>query len=283
MQNKDNIISQIRLAIKKSEILMAKHNPATEEGSSFIEYHRRHIAELEYRIKELEGEVLQPAYDDGKYASSTDKAALDMLRVFYYERFKKEPNISRKVVCGPMFRDPTLNILVNKYSIIDEYPFVIMFSDDYPEHTSDDKLSISIEVPYGVLPEEENEDHLRFLLGLIKLYSGETVNLVLSDWDYRTILSYIGISDLRPYSIRDQAYIDFFDRLCDNMTRNIIHVGESMQVGVSQEALELVQRKYIDIHAMTIVKRGNLGISMEELKDRNQKIKSRILNISSKL
>ena len=56
-----------------------------------------------------------------------------------------------------------------------------MFSANYPNHQSDDTKSISVELPFEILSKEENEEYLKCMLELIRIYSGDSVNLVLGN------------------------------------------------------------------------------------------------------
>ncbi len=85
MQKIESIIEQIKQGIKRQEMFIARENPETEEGLKNIEFYRCKMAELEYRIKELEekkkgnSSIITPKYGDGKYASDSYKETFDIL------------------------------------------------------------------------------------------------------------------------------------------------------------------------------------------------------------
>ena len=71
------------------------------------------------------------------------------------------------------------------------------------------------------------------MLELIKIYSGNNVNLVLGNGvSTRGMLSFIADNELSVYPVKDLGYYDFFNRLCDNNIRNIIYIGDSMKKGI---------------------------------------------------
>lgn len=290
MQKFDNIIKQIKQGIKRQEMFIARENSETEEGCKNIEFYRSKIAELEYRISELEEKkkgntsILRPEYGDGKYASDEYKEAFDMLRVCYYNYFHHDPIFIPVPKWSVMFYDPTLYLPVDTYLVKGKIPFQIMFSDNYPDHKFDSSKSISIELPFEVLSKKENEEYLRCMLELIKLYSGDGVNFVLGNGiSTRGHLSYIAETDffMYPSLSRDENYYEFFDRLCDNNIRNIIHIGDSMQKEVKSEAIEKVQKEIIDNDERLTAKASE--VTDEELEQSNEKIKQRILSINSHL
>lgn len=287
MKNIDNIIEQVKQGIKRQEMFIARENPETEEGCKNIELYRRKIAELEYRIQELEERkrddlsILIPKYSDGKYASEHYKEAFDMLRVCYYNYFRQDPNFSPVPKRDMMFYDPTLFMPVDTYLIKGKIPFQIMFSANYPAHKADPTKSISIELPFEVFSKEENEEYLRCMLELIKIYSGDGINLVLGNGSStRGTLSYIADEDLSISSMKKKDYYDFFARLCDNNVRNIIYIGDSMKQGVKQDVIDKVQTDIIDLHKRLITRDG---MSEEELEKANEKVKRRIFSIKNQL
>ena len=58
MKNIDCIIEQIKEGIKLQKILITRENPETEIGYKNIELYKCKIAELEYRIKELDAKKI---------------------------------------------------------------------------------------------------------------------------------------------------------------------------------------------------------------------------------
>jgi len=287
MQKIDNIIEQVKQGIKRQEMFIVRENPETEEGKKNIEFYRCKIAELEYRIKELEekkkgtSSILVPKYDDGKYAANSYKESFDMLRVWYYNHFHQEPIFSPVPKWNMMFYDPTLWMPVNTYSIKGKIPFQLMLSANYPNHKFDNTKSISIELPFDVLSKEENEESLRCMLELIKIYSGDNVNLVLGNGvSTRGMLSFIADKELAVYLGKEFGYYDFFDRLCDNNVRNVIYIGDSMKKGVKSETINKVQNEIIDLHKKFT---ANEVMTEEELEKSNEKIKQRILSINKHL
>lgn len=284
MQKIDNIIEQVKQGIKRQEMLIARENFETEEGRKNIEFYRCKIAELEYRIKELEekkkgnSSILTPKYGDGKYAANSYKEAFDMLRVWYCNHFHQDPSFSPVPKWDMMFYDPTLWMPVNTYLVKGKIPFQIMFSANYPNHKSDDTKSISVELPFEILSKEENKEYLRCMLELIRIYSGDSVNLVLGNGvSTRGMLSFIADRDLAMYSREKKDYYEFFDRLCDNNVRNIIYIGDSMKKGVKSETIDKVQSEIVDLHKRLT---ANEVMTEEELEQSNEKIKKRILSIN---
>ncbi|MCI8394108.1 MAG: hypothetical protein HFH86_01325 [Bacilli bacterium] len=250
MQKIDNIIEQVKQGIQRQEMFIARENPETEDGRKNIEFYRCKIAELEYRIKELE--------EKKKETSSILVPKWDM-----------------------MFYDPTLWMPVNTYLVKGKVPFQLMLSANYPNYKSNNTKSISIELPFDILLKEENEEYLRYMLELIKIYSGDNVNLVLGNGvSTRGMLSFIADKELSVYSAKELGYYDFFDRLCDNNVRNIIYVGDSMKKGIKSETVDKVQSEIIDFHKKLT---ANEVMSEEELEKSNEKIKQRILSISKHL
>lgn len=76
-----------------------------------------------------------------------------------------------------------------------------------------------------VLAKEENEEYLRCMLELIRTYAKDDANLVFTNGICtRGTLSFIADRDISMYSGPENAYYDFFDGLCDNNVRNIIHI-----------------------------------------------------------
>lgn len=286
MQKIDNIIEQVKQGIKRQEIFIARENPETEKGKKNIEAYRCKIAELEYRIKELEekkeaSSILAPKYGDGKYAANSYKESFDMLRVWYYNHFHQDPSFSPVPKRDMMFYDPTLWMPVNTYLVKGKIPFKLMLSNNYPNYKSDNTKSISIELPFDILSKEENEEYLRCMLELIKIYSKDNVNLVLGNGiSTLEMLSFISDKELSVYHEKDFGYYDFFDRLCDNNVRNIIYIGDSMKKGVKHETIDKVQNEIINLHKKYI---ANEIMTEEELEKSNEKIKQRILSINKHL
>lgn len=287
MQKIDDIIEQVKQGIKRQEMFIARENPETEEGRKNIEFFKYKIAELEYRVIELEEKkkgnlsILTPKYGDGKYATDSYKEAFDMLRVLYYNHFHQDLSFSPVPKRSMMFFDPTLWMPVDTYLVKGKIPFQIMFSSNYPNYKSDNTKSISIELPFEVLSKEENEEYLRCLLELIRIYSGDYVNLVLGNGvSTRGMLSFIADSDLLMASSKEMGYYDFFDRLCDNNVRNIIYIGDSMKKGVKAETIDKVQSEIVDSHKRLT---ANEVMSEVELEKSNEKIKKRILSINNHL
>lgn len=287
MQKIDNIIEQVKQGIQRQEMFIARENPETEDGRKNIEFYRCKIAELEYRIKELEekkkgtSSILVPKYGDGKYATDSYKESIDMLRVWYYNHFHQDPSFSPVPKWNMMFYDPTLWMPVNTYLVKGKIPFRLMLSANYPNYKSNNTKSISIELPFDILLKEENEEYLRYMLELIKIYSGDNVNLVLGNGvSTRGMLSFIADKKLSVYSAKELGYYDFFDRLCDNNVRNIIYIGDSMKKGIKSEIVDKVQSEIIDFHKKLT---ASEVMNEEELEKSNEKIKQRILSINKHL
>lgn len=283
MEKTDVIIEQVKAGIKQQEMLISRENQETEKGKKNIKLYQSKIAELEYRIKELEEKkkgvsILVPQYGDGKYASNDYKESFDMLRVWYYNHFHQDPSFSPVPKWKMMFYDPTLWIPVNTYLIKGKISFQLMLTGNYPNHEPDNKKSISIELPFDILSKKENEEYLDYMLELIKIYSGDTVNLVLGDGiSSRGMISFISDQNFSMYSVRDFNYYDFFDRLCDNNVHNIIYIGDSMKKEVKPETINKVQREIVDVHKRIIASKAT---SLEELEQSNERIIKRILSIN---
>lgn len=119
------------------------------------------------------------------------------------------------------------------------------------------------------------------MLELIKIYSGDNVNLVLGNGvSTRGMLSFIADKELAVYLGKEFGYYDFFDRLCDNNVRNVIYIGDSMKKGVKSETINKVQNEIIDLHKKFT---ANEVMTEEELEKSNEKIKQRILSINKHL
>ncbi len=287
MKSIDDVIDEIKQGIKRQEMLMDKINPETEIGRINIQFYKLKIRELEYRIRELEEKKkgntssLIPKYGDGKYASNKYKEAFDILRVCYYKYFYQDLSFSPVPKVNVMFYDSTLFLPVDTFLVKGKIPFQIMFRDNYPNYKSDTSKSVSIELPFEVLSKEENEKHLKCMLELIKIYSGDNVNLVFGNGiSTRATLSYIAEKEFLNRSWKRKDYYDFFDSLCDNIVRNIIYIGDSIKNGVEPEEIEKVQSEIIDMHRRLIVsKKAN----DEELQKANEKIKQRILSINNNI
>jgi len=286
MKNVDNIIKQIELAIEKYELIIHRNESIISrkkcKTEKELEYYKRKIEELKYRIKELKktnSSGLIPTYGDGKYATSSYKEAIDMLRVCYYNYFQQDPRILPVPKWDMMFYDPTLYIPVDTYLVNGKIPFYIMYSANYPEYKSDNTKSISIELPFEVLSKEENEEYLKLIIQLIKIYSGDNVNLVFGNGiSTRGTLSYIGDKNKGSCINNEDWYYNFFYELCDNNVRNIIYIGESIRKGVKSETIDKVQREIIDIHKRLTASKL---MTQEELEESNERIKKRILSISN--
>lgn len=281
-----SIIEKIKEGIQRQERFMRQEDEQTEKGRKNIEFYKNKIAELEYRIQELEAKekgnsnVLIPKYGDGKYASSYYKEAIDMLRVWYYKYFQQEPVFSPNPKWDMMFYDPTLWMPVNTYLVKGKIPFQLMLSANYPNHQSNDTQSVSIELPFEIIANEANEHYFKALLELIKIYAGKPANFAFGNRvSTKGMLSFIANKDM--YSYREDDYYDFFDRLCDNNVRNIIYIGESMKKGVKVEYINKVQSEIIRDHQRLTARSGKMTI--EELNEANEKIKKRIILLNNDL
>ena len=200
-------------------------------------------------------------------------------RVCYYNYFQQDPRILPVPKCDMMFYDPTLYIPVDTYLVNGKIPFNIMFTANYHDYKSDNTKSISIELPFEVLSKEENEDYLKFIIELIRIYSGDRVNLVIGNGiSTRGTLSYIGDSNFSSHFNKEEWYYNLFNELCDNNVRNIIYIGDSIKKGVKSETIDKVQREIIDIHKRLTASKS---MTQEELEESNEKIKKRILSISN--
>ena len=58
---------------------------------------------------------------------------------------------------------------VNTYLVKGKIPFQLMLSADYSNYKSYNTKTISIEFPFDILSEEENEEYLKYMLELIKI------------------------------------------------------------------------------------------------------------------
>ena len=228
------------------------------------------IIESKYRLlkiqEEMKGNVLKPEYGDGRFASKYYSDALDMLRVHYYEHFGIDPNITKLTNSKNiyMFCDPTLPILVDSFRVEDKsYSFTIMFENPkaYENYQSCADYDISIKFPFELLTNKDKEFYLKYLFDLVKLYSGKDANLVLfENYSQNGSLSYIALEQQVQKFIffhkdenqkidfnekLDCKYIDFYERLCDNMFFTTIY--EDVASGkASKNAVEYVHERYVN-------------------------------------
>lgn len=221
----------------------------------------------------------KPEYGDGRYMLSSNKEGLDMLRVLYYDFFKKDPSLSFITSDSSMFTDNTLPIEVNTYLIRGIFQFKIMFEGFYKDYIANNNHSIGIKISKEQLMKKGNNKYFKLLNDLIKLYTNCDINFICSDSllkDYT--ISYISDKNF-VYSgnLQEKRYYDFFELLCDNNLRNIIYIGETFKSNVSLEELKRVNNKFVHFHQELIAKQ--LGISYEKLLDDNNNIKKLILNI----
>ncbi len=241
------------------------------------------IMELERKLKILEEKKIgtyvpkKPECGDMRYIKLGHKDALDILRVSYYDCFGKDPSIS--FVGGNdfvMFNDDTLPLYVDTYLIRGEIPFKIMFrshsNEAYKDYRPNEKYSVGVRFEISKFSENNFEKYLRLMLALIKRYTNNDVNFICgSDKDYT--LAYINEKDF--------GYYEFFELLCDNIWRNIIYIGDTMQQNVSEEMIQKVYNDFVMFHISRMA--WNLGVPEEEFIKTNNDVKNYVLKISENL
>lgn len=219
----------------------------------------------------------KPELGDERYAKFVDKNALDMLRVLYYDYFHKDPNISLVENAHFMFGDPTLPIDVSTFLVRGDFPFRVMFSSFYKDYKPNEDWAVGVEIKRCNLEQENSDEYLDFISGLIRKYSNNDINFICGDGQNQICtLAYIGNRDFR-YQQDKKMYHYFFYLLFDNLQRNVIYIGDSMKKNVSQWEIELVHSEFIMPDIKTISQ--GLGIDEEEFIKQNEEIKRKILRL----
>lgn len=283
MQNIDDKIAELENIIKYRKSLMAKLSNLEEikiDDSDPLD-----IAILEYKLMKLKGikanqgvyVETKPEYGDKRYTHFGYKNALDILRVLYYDYFKKDPSISVVINDNYMFGDSTLYIPVDTFLIRGEIPFKIMLQKDYKNYKPDDHYGIGISFSQEKLAKMNGEQYLMFMIELIKKYSDNEINFICGDgYNNKYTLAYIGDESISY--LGTQKYYEFFKLLCDNNYRNIIYIGDAFKKHGSFDEITQVNSEFVISHIKWIAK--NLGISQEQLIKSNEKIKNHILKLS---
>ncbi len=240
------------------------------------------IMELERKLKILEEKKVgtyapkKPELGDMRYIKLGHKNALDILRVSYYDIFGKDPSISFVSNDFVMFDDDTLPIYVDTYLIRGEIPFKIMFrsyaNEAYRDYRPDEKYSVGVKFDISNFSKNGFEKYLRLMLFLIKSYTNNDVNFICGGYDSYT-LTYINKKEFE--------YYEFFNLLCDNMGRNIIYIGDTMQQNVSEEEIQKVYRDFVVPHISGMA--SCFGVSKEDLIKTNNDVKNYVLRLSKNL
>jgi len=221
----------------------------------------------------------KPELGDERYTKFVDKNALDMLRVLYYDWFKKDPNISFVENACSMFGDPTLSIDISTFLIRGIFPFKIMYSSYYKDYKANEDWAVGVEIPRSNLEKENIDEYLDFIKALIRNYSNNDINFICGDGlNQACTAAYIGNRDFH-YENDQKRYHYFFSLLFDNLQRNVIYIGDSMKKNASQTEIEMVNSTFIvpDIRSISL----GLGITEEELIKQNEEVKRKILRLPS--
>ncbi len=243
------------------------------------------IMELERKIKILEEKKIgtyipkKPEFGDMRYIKLGHKNALDILRVSYYDYFGKDPSIS--LVGGNdfvMFNDDTLPIFVDTYLIRGEIPFKIMFKtldNIYKDYRPNEKYSVGVRFKISNFSENNFEKYLKLMLFLIKRYTNNDVNFICGSYKEYT-LAYLNEKTKNNFD-----YYEFFNLLCDNLPRNIIYIGDTMQQNVSGEVKQKVYNDFVIPHISGMAR--YLGFLEEDFIKTNNDLKNYVLKISKNL
>ncbi len=236
------------------------------------------IKEIKEIINEEEEELIDkksrtnkaiiPQYGDFRYAKFQCKNAIDMLRVKYYELYQKDPSISEVYGFNYMFYDSTLNIMVYPYKVRGKVPFEIMFTGYYINYAPCENNSIAIKLNRNQILNSDNEEYVKFIINLIKMYSGRDINLICDD-----IIAYIG-NDYFKYS---NKYYDFFNELCDNTLRNITYIGDTLKNYGDLDEINEVNTIFVDYHHK--IKAEYCDMTLDKLEEENRKITQAVLKL----
>ncbi len=218
--------------------------------------------------KSRANKVIIPQYGDFRYAKFLCKNAIDMLRVKYYELYQTDPSISEVYGINYMFYDSTLNIPVYPYKVRGNVPFEIMFTDYYINYAPCENNSIAIKLDRNQILNFDNEESVKFIINLIKMYSGHEINFICDD-----IIAYIG-NDYFKYS---NKYYDFFNELCDNTLRNITYIGDTLKDYGNLDEINKVNARFVDYHHQ--IKAEYRDMTLDELEDENRQITQMVLKL----
>ena len=223
-------------------------------------------------MKNIDYSKYKPFIGDTRWNNLKNKYALDHLRVKYYEAYGKDPSITYLIKDEIMFSDFTLPIVGSCYLIRGSFSFKVYFQSNYKDTLPSNNYTITIKVEKDQL----NDMNIAFISNIINYFSGEKINLVVGDcYDKEYRFSFIDSKEVKKdKKLNEHGYLYFFERLCDNNTRNILYIGKSLQDGVKQEEIDKVNNDYVNKHFYDVLTYAK--ITQEELEKSNEYIRTRI-------
>lgn len=220
----DNEIKSLQSLIELKQHQIDKYNSNSIKGSNttVTEIIQMEIEALKRKLQILKEKQKtgiyipkKPSLGDDRYKNFTDKDALDILRVLYYDFFHKDPSLS-PTANYVMFGDPTLPIYTSSYLIRGEIPFKLMLTTSYDNYIPSDTHSVGIKMDTKNVEKEIGLQYLKLISALIKRYSNNDINFICCDSMNRDCtISYIGESGFSHDTYSNKRnYYDFFDNLC---------------------------------------------------------------------
>lgn len=286
LKNIDNQIQAMKSQIAFKQNLINRITQHDENDKELIEILQEAISDLNRKVTILEekkkmGRYIpkRPTLGDDRYKHFSDKMALDILRVLYYEFFHKDPSLSHVRGENAMFEDITLSIFASVYLIREEFPFYLMLTSHYSNYAPQIHSSIGIKFSRKYLEREQNLIYLKFMSTLIKRYASTDINLICCDgMNQNCTLAYIAENDFYHYTAsKDKMYYAFFSRLCDNNLRNIVYIGDTMKQNAKVEEIEKTDSQIVIPHIEFISE--NLGIKKEELMKSNEELRNQVFTL----
>lgn len=251
----------------RNELNKATDEKRIQEVKEYIKIEEKELQLLIDRKLNVKGAIV-PQYGDFRYTKFRCKNAIDMFRVKYYELYQTDLSISEVYGVNYMFYDSTLNIMVYPYKVRGKVPFEIMFTGDYVNYDSCGNNSVAIKLDINQVLNSDNEEYVKFIINLIKMYSGHEINFICDD-----IIAYIG-NDYFKYS---NKYYDFFNELCDNTLRNIIYIGDTLKNYGNLDEINEVNARFVDYHHQ--IKAEYRDMTLNELEEENRKITQAVLKL----
>lgn len=223
----------------------------------------------------------KPELGDQRYNKFFHKTALDILRVLYYDVFRKDPSISFVSNNRAFFTDDTLPIYGASYSIKGQIPFEIMLQTPYKNYNPSENYSVGIRINKKYLLDEIKEDYFYLMSTLINKYTNNQINFICGDYFNENeiiTLSYIADRDFYHYddNFNTKRYYEFFNLLCDNNHRNIIYIGDTMKQNAKLDEIEKVYSDFV-VPDMNFIA-NKLGLNINEIQNSNENIKKLILS-----
>ena len=223
----------------------------------------------------------EPQIGDNRYANLPDKYAIDIVRREHYKKYGKDPSVTYLREARVLFYDYTLPIVASCYYIRGKFPFKIHLQlySDFPLRPHKEIPNPNLTVAISVEKERLTEENADFIIHLIKLFSDRNINLIVGDGvDKEYIISYISPIDFNKGTdarYNFTPYYGFFERLCDNNTRNIVYVGNDLKTRSTPEALERVEEEYFSCHKNRMIESG--VFTEEGIEENNKVIRKKLI------